>query len=138
MNGTGRGLEPIALWGVWAYEPNPPAGVEPLDWKLLTSVPVISADVALERLEWYAARWSIEQWHKMLKSGCRIEQRQLESFYLLSRLLTAYAVLAWRLLYATMLARLGPNVACTAILSVPTVMYFETLNNRNCVSLGNR
>lgn len=117
MNGTGRGLEPIALWGVWAYEPNPPAGVEPLDWKLLTSVPVISADDALERMEWYAARWSIEQWHKVLKSGCRIEQRQLESFDRLSRLLTVYAVIAWRILYATMLARLVPNMACTAILN---------------------
>ena len=117
VNGSGRGLEPIALWGVWAYEPNPPAGVDPLDWKLLTSVPVRSAEDALERLDWYAARWGIEQWHKVLKSGCRIEQRQLESFDRLSRLLTVYAVIAWRILYATMLARLVPDMACTAILN---------------------
>jgi Transposase DNA-binding/Transposase Tn5 dimerisation domain len=117
LNGSGRGLHPIALWGVWAYEPKPPAGVEPLDWKLLTSVPVTSADEALERLDWYAARWGIEQWHRVLKSGCRIEQRQLESFERLRRLLTVYAVIAWRILYATMLARLVPDMACTAILN---------------------
>jgi len=117
INGSGRGLAPLTLWGVWAYEPQPPAGVEPLDWKLLTSVPVRSRTDALQRLDWYAARWGIEQWHRVLKSGCRIEQRQLESFERLQRLLTVYAVIAWRILYATMLARLIPNMACTAILN---------------------
>lgn len=115
-NGSGQGLEPLALWGVWAYEPEPPAGVEPLDWKLLTSVAVTSAEHALERLEWYAARWGIEQWHKVLKSGCRIQMRQLESAERLERLLTVYAVIAWRILYATLLARLVPDMACTAVL----------------------
>ena len=117
LNGSGRGLAPLALWGVWAYEPKPPKGVEPLDWKLLTSVPVASAAQALERLEWYAARWGIEQWHKILKSGCRIEVRQLESIKRLQRLLTVYAVIAWRIFYATMLARLVPDLSCTAILN---------------------
>ncbi|HYN81745.1 MAG TPA: IS4 family transposase [Gemmatimonadaceae bacterium] len=115
-NGSGQGLGSLALWSVWAYEPEPPAGVAPLDWKLLTSVPVTSAEQALERLEWYAARWGIEQWHKILKSGCRIEMRQLESAERLERLLTIYAVIAWRILYATLLARLVPEMACTAIL----------------------
>ena len=117
LNGSGHGLNPIALWGVWAYEPKAPTGVEPLDWKLLTSVPVTSPEEALERLQWYAARWGIEQWHRVLKSGCRIEQRQLQSFERLRRLLTVYAVIAWRILYATMLARLVPDMPCTAILN---------------------
>ncbi|MGH8630410.1 MAG: IS4 family transposase, partial [Burkholderiales bacterium] len=85
-NGPARGLPPLALWGVWAYEPEAPPGVEPLDWKLLSSVPVSSAEDALERLEWYAARWGIEQWHKILKDGCRIEMRQLQSAERLKRL----------------------------------------------------
>ena len=115
-NGTARGLPPLALWGVWAYEPEAPQGVEPLDWKLLTSVPVITAADVLERLEWYAARWSIEQWHKILKDGCRIEMRQLQSAERLKRLITVYAVIAWRIFYATLLARLVPDMSCTAIL----------------------
>ena len=115
-NGTARGRPPLAMWGVWAYEPEAPQGIEPLDWKLLTSVPVISAADALERLQWYAARWSIEQWHKILKDGCRIEMRQLQSAERLKRLITVYAVIAWRIFYATLLARLVPEMACTAFL----------------------
>ncbi|MGZ5175424.1 MAG: IS4 family transposase [Burkholderiales bacterium] len=115
-NGLAHGLAPLALWGVWAYEHQPPAGVEPLDWKLLTTVPVTNAEHALERLDWYAVRWGIEQWHKILKSGCRIEMRQLESAERLQRLLTVYAVIAWRILYATLLARAVPEIACTALL----------------------
>jgi hypothetical protein len=117
LNGSARGLAPIPLWGVWAHEINPPAGVEPLDWKLLTSIPVTTNEEALERLDWYAARWGIEVWHRVLKSGCRIEKRQLESFERLCKLFTVYAVIAWRILYATMLARVVPDIACSAILN---------------------
>lgn len=116
-NGSARALAPLALWGVWAHEPAPPEGVEPLDWKLLTSVPVITAEDALERLDWYAARWTIEQWHKILKSGCNIEMRQLESAERLERLISVYAVIAWRILYATLLARIVPDLTCTAVLA---------------------
>jgi hypothetical protein len=115
-NGTAHGLPPLALWGVWVYEPKAPHGVEPLDWKLLTSAPVINAEDALERVEWYAARWGIEQWHKILKDGCRIEMRQLQSAERLKRLITVYAVIAWRIFYATLLARLVPDMSCSAIL----------------------
>ena len=80
-------------------------------------MPVRSAEEALQCLDWYAARWGIECWHRVLKSGCRIESRQLESFERLQRLLTLYAVIAWRILYATMLARLVPGMSCTAILN---------------------
>jgi hypothetical protein len=116
-NGLASGLAPVELWGVWAYEPRPPRGVEALDWKLLTSVPVHDAEDALERLDWYAVRWGIEQWHKVLKSGCRIQMRQLESAERLQRLLTVYAIIAWRILYATMLSRLVPDMSCTVILA---------------------
>lgn len=117
VNGPAKGLAPISLWGLWAYEPRPPAKSEPLDWLLLTTVAVDSSQQALQRLDWYATRWGIEIWHKILKSGCHIEARQLESFERLQRLLTLYAVIAWRILYATMLSRLVPQMSCTAILN---------------------
>src|SRR6266542_1632057 len=66
-------LPNITLWAVWACETNPPPGVEAVEWLLLTTVPISNTDEALERLTWYAARWGIEVWHKVLKSGCRIE-----------------------------------------------------------------
>ena len=109
-------LPNITVWAVWAIEPDPPPGVEAVEWLLLTTVPITSTDEALERLAWYAARWGIEVWHKVLKSGCRIEDRQLESAERLKRCLTLYSVIAWRMLYATMLARAVPDAACTVLL----------------------
>lgn len=109
-------LPTITVWAVWAVESNPPAGVEAVEWLLLTTVSINSTSEALSLLEWYAARWSIEVWHKVLKSGCRIEDRQLETAERLIRCLTLYSVIAWRILYATMLSRAAPEVACTVLL----------------------
>lgn len=113
---TKEKLPAITVWAVWAIEPNPPAGVAAVAWLLLTTVPISSTAEALERLEWYACRWGIEVWHKVLKSGCRIEDRQLETAERLIRCLTLYSVIAWRILYATMLARVAPNVPCSVLL----------------------
>ena len=109
-------LPNITIWAVWAIESQPPPGVTAVEWLLLTSVPITSTEDALSRLEWYAARWGIEVWHKVLKSGCRIEDRQLETAERLRRCLTLYSVIAWRILYATMLARAVPDVPCTVLL----------------------
>jgi hypothetical protein len=109
-------LPNITVWAVWAIEADPPPGVEAVEWLLLTTVPIRTTDDALERLAWYAARWGIEVWHKVLKSGCRIEDRQLETADRLKRCLTLYSVIAWRILYATMLARVVPDLPCTVVL----------------------
>jgi hypothetical protein len=109
-------LPNVRVWAVWAVEPDPPAGVAAVEWLLLTTVPILTTADALERLDWYAARWGIEVWHKVLKSGCRIEGKQLETAARLTRCLTLYSVIAWRILYATMLARAAPNLPCTLLL----------------------
>jgi len=109
-------LPKITLWAVWACETTPPPGVEAVEWLLLTTVPLSTTDEALEILAWYAARWGIEVWHKVLKSGCRIEDKQLETADRLKRCLALYSVIAWRILYATMLARVVPDVPCTVLL----------------------
>jgi hypothetical protein len=113
---TKEKLPTITLWAVWALESNPPAGVEAVEWLLLTTVPINSTGEAVEILEWYAARWGIEVWHKVLKSGCRIEERQLEDAKRLIRCLALYSVIAWRILYTTMLSRAAPEVPCTVLL----------------------
>jgi hypothetical protein len=64
------------VFAIHAIEDEPPAGIEPIEWMLLSSVPTHSPEQALERLQWYARRWTIETWHRVLKSGCRIEARQ--------------------------------------------------------------
>jgi len=91
-------LPNVTVWAVWAVETNPPPGVAPVEWLLLTTVPIATTADALERLAWYAARWGIEIWHKVLKSGCRIEETQLETADRLIRCLTLYSVIAWRIL----------------------------------------
>jgi len=109
-------LPSMAVWAVLAREEQPPAGVEPLEWLLLTTGAIHTTDDAVERVDWYACRWGIEVWHKVLKSGCRIEARQLETADRLRRCLAVYSVLAWRLLYATLLSRAMPEAPCTALL----------------------
>lgn len=114
----------VSVYVVWAVEAASPidaaalksAGIEPIEWMLLSTVAVNSAADALERLQWYACRWGIEVWHKVLKSGCRIEAKQLETAQRLRRCLTVYSVIAWRILFGVMLARQTPNIPCTVLL----------------------
>jgi len=113
-----EGLPVVTLWAVQVQEVEPPADVKPLEWLLLTTVPVDSVVDASERVEWYACRWGIEVWHRILKSGCRIEERQLASGERLQRCLTLYSVIAWRIFYATMLARAVPDMPCSVLLDL--------------------
>jgi hypothetical protein len=112
-------LASVTVWAVWAVEMDPPPDLPAVEWLLLTTVPVQTTADALQRLAWYACRWGIEVWHKVLKSGCRIEARQLETADRLKRCLTLYAVIAWRVLYATMLSRSVPEASCLALLNEP-------------------
>jgi len=97
-------------------EEQPPAGCDPIEWVLLTTCAVHTPADAIERVDWYACRWGIEVWHKVLKSGCRLEARQLETADRLRRCLAGSSGLAWRLLYATLLSRALPEAPCTALL----------------------
>lgn len=83
--------EPLDLWAVRVWEPNTPPGEEPLEWILLTNVPVEQLADANERIEWYEKRWIVEEYHKGLKTGCRIESMQFET---IDRLEPAIAVLS--------------------------------------------
>ena len=109
-------LAAVTVWAVWALESDPPADVPPVEWVLLTTCPVTTVADALERRDWYAARWGIEVWHDVLKRGCRIEPRQLADADHLRRCLTLYRVLAWRVLSSTLLARTVPHAPCTVLL----------------------
>lgn len=113
---TSEKLDATTVWAIWANEPAPPDGAEKVEWMLLTTVPVSSTEAALERLEWYTCRWGIEVWHKVLKSGCRIESRQLDDAANLIRLLAVFSVVAWRILYAGTLARAIPDAPCSLLL----------------------
>ena len=78
---------------------------KPLHWRLVTNVPVPDFAAAVERLGWYRKRWSIEEYHRILKSGCGVEQRQLETVERLGKILTLDLLVAWRVLELTRAAR---------------------------------
>jgi len=109
-------LPTVAVWAVLAREEHAPTGVAPLEWLLLTTCAVATPQDAVEQVAWYACRWGIEVLHKVLKSGCRLEARQLGTAEPLQRCLAVYSVIAWRILYATMLSRAMPEAPCTALL----------------------
>jgi hypothetical protein len=111
-----RNLKPVKLWAIYLYEPSPPKGEEPLSWMLLTTLKTDSLDDAIQRVEYYSMRFTIETFHKILKSGCNIEKRQLETAERLRRCLAIDSIVAWRIMFLTMVGRTVPNLPCTVIL----------------------
>jgi hypothetical protein len=95
-----------------AREAHPPPGVDGLEWMLLSTVETAQPQDALTRLEWYAKRWGIEVFHRILKSGCRVERRQLETAQRLCNCLAIDLVVAWRIFYLTLQGRAAPDVTC--------------------------
>jgi len=111
-------LPPLSIWAVYAREVGCRADVkEPIDWMLLTTVRTESFEDACERLSWYGRRWGIEVYHRILKSGCRIEDRRLDDTESLESCLAIDLVVAWRVYWLTMVGREKPDTPCDQILS---------------------
>jgi Transposase DNA-binding/Transposase Tn5 dimerisation domain len=110
-------LAPVPLRAVFVEEVNPPAKATAVRWLLLTTLPVATLAEAEQVVRWYALRWRIERFHYTLKSGCRVEQLQLETAAQLRRALSLYAWVATRLLHLTYRARQEPEAACAPAVS---------------------
>jgi hypothetical protein len=110
-----RRMLPVELWAVLLTEVDPPEGAKPLRWVLLTTVPIESRKQALRCLRWYTRRWRIEEWHRVLKSGCRIEAHQHQSAAKLARAIAIDTVMAWRVMLLTLLGREAPDMRCDLI-----------------------
>lgn len=108
---------PLKLTMIHALERGTPKGREKIDWKLLTDLPVASRQDAIEKLRWYALRWKIELFHKILKSGCKVEQSRLRTAPRLVNLIATCCVLGWRIFWMTMMKRSNPNAAPTIALT---------------------
>jgi Transposase DNA-binding len=102
--GEERGV-PLQVWVVRVAEIDPPAGVEPLEWILLTNVPVLCAADAWERVNWYRVRWVVEEYHKGQKTGCGIEALQFRHRDRLEPVIALLSVVALTLLELRDLSR---------------------------------
>ena len=106
---AGEPATPVAVWIVTATEVAPPAGEAPIEWILVTTLAVPDGATASRVVGYYARRWVIERWHYTLKSGLRVERLQIDDATALQNALAVYGVVAWRLLWLTLLARVEPE-----------------------------
>ena len=115
-----KNMDDISLYGILVQEVDPPDDVKnPLCWLLLTTIPVLSFDDALERVQWYRQRWQIEVYHKVLKSGCHVERSQLADSQALIPFIALLSIIAWRLFWLTHIRRHDPDAPCTLVLTTP-------------------
>jgi len=107
----------LTLTVIHAREPGKPTSRQPLDWRLITNLRIDTPDDAVEKLGWYALRWKIEVFHKILKSGCRAEDAKLRTADRLVNLIAMFCLLSWRIFWMTMMNRVAPNAPPTLVLT---------------------
>ena len=112
--GGGR-LPPVEVTVIYAKERRPPKGEEPVEWLLLTSLPVEDFPSACTVVQWYRGRWESELFFRVLKQGCQIEQLRVQTKPRLVNALAVYLIVAWRIHTITMLSRAYPEVSCEAV-----------------------
>jgi Transposase DNA-binding/Transposase Tn5 dimerisation domain len=103
----------ITVTVLHAKERGTPRGRAKINWKLITNLPVQSRSAAIEKLNWYAMRWKIEVFHKILKSGCKAEESRLRTAARLVNLLATFCILSWRIFWLTMIKRSVPKAPPT-------------------------
>ena len=107
-----RDRPPVRLWAIYLEEKNPPTDATAVRWLLLTTVQVASAKQALRCIRWYCKRWRIEEWHRVMKSGCKILEHQNHDATVLLRAIALDAVIAWRIMLLALLGRTVPGLPC--------------------------
>lgn len=113
----GDNLIMVPMNAIMAIERNPPAGIEPLEWVLLTNLDVADIKSAIEKVKWYSLRWNIEVFHKILKSGCNVEKIQMRSSDRLKNMIAIKCIVAWRLFWIARELEINPNDSCERVLT---------------------
>lgn len=120
----------LSVTVIYATEISKPRRRERIEWKLVTNLPVRSQHGALEKIRWYAMRWKIETFHKILKSGCRVEQSKLRATERLSKLIAVFCILSWRIFWLTMVCRINPEESPGTALTKTEMMLLDKLSGR--------
>ena len=121
---------------IHATERGTPKGRKPIEWKLITDLAVRSRSEAIEKINWYAMRWKIEVFHKILKSGCKAEDSKLRTAERLANLMAVFCILSWRVLWLTMLNRIAPDASPKLALTDTEIALLDRLisgaSHRRC------
>lgn len=117
----------LRLTVIHAEERGRPRNRKKIEWKLITDLPVRSRKEALEKLQWYALRWKIEVFHKILKSGCKAEEAKLRTAQRLTNLIAVFCILSWRIFWMTMLNRSAPSASPTLALAEVEIRLLDQL-----------
>lgn len=116
---------PVTAYLIHVHEPNPPSGAgDPVNWYLLSTMRIDSLDKAMQCVRWYCLRWRIEDWHRVLKSACRVEDARLKTAVRLKRAIAIDMVVAWRIMLMTLLGREVPELPAETLF---TELEIETL-----------
>ena len=110
LRATQKDMDPVTMYGVHVRETAPPPGQKPVEWYLLTSMELHTAADAVQMLDYYTKRWRIEDFFRVLKSGCKVESLALRTALPLERPIAIYCVIAWRIMVLTLLGRTVPRV----------------------------
>jgi hypothetical protein len=105
----------LTVWVLRAWEPDAPTGIEAVEWVLLSSLPMLDLEDAQQRVDWYGCRWYCEDFHKCLKTGCKVERSQLDDFTDIQKLMGFAAPIAVRLLQLRQDARHAPDAPATTV-----------------------
>src|SRR4051812_1492085 len=122
--------ESLAINVVRVWEPFPPDGEEPVEWYLYTTEPIDTPEQVLKIVDYYRARWIIEEYFKAIKTGCDFERRQLQDYEALVNLLATFAPIAYRLLLIRSEARRDPDQPALAVVSQEELDVLRALGRR--------
>lgn len=125
--GKQRRYPALSLTVIHALEQGTPTGRKRIEWKLITNLPVTSRRQAIEKLDWYALRWKIEVFHKILKSGCKAEESKLRTADRLANLIAVFCVISWRIFWITMVNRASPHLSAEIALTPPEMQLLDQL-----------
>ena len=125
--GRKRRYPELVVTVIQARERGTPRGRDRIDWKLVTDLPVPSCPAAIEKIQWYALRWRIETFHKILKSGCKAEQAKLRTADRLINLLAVLCILSWRIFWLTMINRSAPGARPDLVFTALELRVLDTV-----------
>jgi Transposase DNA-binding len=117
----------LTLTVLHAQERDEPVDRPRIDWRLITDLPVHSNRAAIEKLRWYAIRWKIELFHKILKSGCKAEEARLRTAERLVKLIAVFCILSWRVFWMTMINRSAPHAEPDLVLTGTEIALLDRL-----------